>query len=355
MKSKLLTKINEGHDKRLKKFLYLGWEYRLRRKFNKIKIKPLTSEQKNEYKEYWKKFGKNVSPKWAEYFSSFNGKFDKEIIPESLYYTEIQPALNDFSKTGLNDKHIINRIFSAKMPETLLRRINGEYFDQDFNRTTLETGLENILNNKEAFIKPSWQTSFGAGTYLWREEKGKQELLDYINNSKADLIFQKPVKQHEDMAIFHPSSLNTLRIVSLRIKGEVVILNTILRMGTNNGVIDNFSAGGVIANVDKEGNLFASNAQSTGKVLTEHPTTKVVFAGRTIPNFDQVIKSVKRQHNYIPFYRMVAWDFAVAEDGTPILIEGNFPSGQLDLHQLNIGGLFGEYTDQVLSEIYLNK
>ena len=41
--------------------------------------------------------------------------------------------------------------------------------------------------------------------------------------------------------------------------------------------------------------------------------------------------------------------------GSPILIEVNMHSGQLDFHQLNNGPVFGEDTEVILKEVFKTK
>lgn len=351
-KNKVLKMVDSTRDSITKTLVYHGWEARLKKKQMDIKFAKLSNEQRQEVRAYWRQYGKKVNPNWAAYYSSMSGIFDKRIIPDSLYYSEILHLLNNFKMAGLADKNIASRIFTAKMPKVLLRRINNEYFDEQYRRVTLDAGLTSILQDGECFAKPARDSSYGDGTFLWLKEQGIDELQNMIEGIKGDLLVQEVVKQHKELAKYHPGSLNTVRVVSLRLKDRTVIINAILRMGVNNSHIDNFSAGGVIANLDENGQLFEENVQSNGKRLSAHPNTGVSFAGGCIPSYGRIVETVKRQHDIIPYYRLISWDFAVDESGDPLLIEGNFPSGQLDLHQLNKGGLFGEYTDEVLENIW---
>ncbi|WP_161485689.1 hypothetical protein [Gracilibacillus timonensis] len=52
---------------------------------------------------------------------------------------------------------------------------------------------------------------------------------------------------------------------------------------------------------------------------------------------------------------MVSWDYAIDKNGDPVLIEANIPTGQIDFHQINIGPIFGEYTEKVLDHVYKGK
>lgn len=72
-------------------------------------------------------------------------KLNKEVTPESLYYAEIQKYLNVDSLNGLAEKNIINRIFSCRMPEAYVRKMNKEYFDNEFYKISLEVAVNIIV------------------------------------------------------------------------------------------------------------------------------------------------------------------------------------------------------------------
>nr|WP_262361303.1 hypothetical protein [Gracilibacillus timonensis] len=67
------------------------------------------------------------------------------------------------------------------------------------------------------------------------------------------------------------------------------------------------------------------------------------------------MKDAFRQHCRIPYFKMVSWDYAIDKNGDPVLIEANIPTGQIDFHQINIGPIFGEYTEKVLDHVYKGK
>src|SRR5699024_3046379 len=105
------------------------------------------------------------------------------------------------------------------------------------------------------------------------------------------------------------------------INHNIYVLNAILRMGRNKNKIDNYSAGGVIANLSKNGSLFPKNTQANGEKFTFHPDTKVTFAGESIVNFDLIIDSAISQHRRLPYFNLISWDYGIDELGDPVLIE----------------------------------
>ena len=83
-----------------------------------------------------------------------------------------------------------------------------------------------------------------------------------------------------------------------------------------------------------------------------HPTSGVVFEGYEVPSFDKVRELVIKASYMVPHFRLVSWDVAVLENGEPVLIEANLYDGQLDLHQISNGPLFGDRTQEILGEVF---
>lgn len=148
-------------------------------------------------------------------------------------------------------------------------------------------------------------------------------------------IVQERLEQHPVLAGFHPSSLNTLRIVTVFDDAHgVSVAGGFFRMGVGGAVVDNASAGGVICGFDLARGTLAASAFQVGKAsvraIDAHPSTGCRFAGVTIPFFDEALALVRAAHRAAPWIRSIGWDVAIRADG-PVLIEGNNRWGPLSL------------------------
>jgi hypothetical protein len=205
----------------------------------------------------------------------------------------------------------------------------------------------------EVVVKPSKGTYGGQGIIFWKKEDGEDVLKEILLNKKQ-LIVQEVVESHPFMRQINTSSINTLIMVTLLVEGRPVLLSAILRMGRLGSIVDGVSAGGIVAVVNKEGYLEDSAVQLDQTIRTQHDSG-FVFKGKKIPSYDRVIEDVFRQHCRIPYFKMVSWDYAIDKYGDPVLIEVNVPAAQINFHQINIGPIFGEYTDRVLDHVYKGK
>lgn len=354
MANKIL-KFTKNFNKPFERFLLVsGWNHRLQQKKKQgIKFKQLTKDQKRQIKDYWRQYGKKVNPDWSAYFSYINDDFSPRYIPESLYYGEIAKKLYVQGMGGLHHKNVQEQIFDAKQPETIVRKIGSFISDKNHKVISLEKAINLCNKESEVIIKPSTGTYGGQGIIFWKPEDGERELKNILT-SLNQVIIQKVIESHQFMRDITTSSINTLRVVTLLVEGEPVLLSTMLRMGKEGSRLDGVSAGGIIAVVNKDGCLEESAIQMDQTVRTSHDNG-FVFKGKKLPSYNEMIDDAFKQHCRIPYFKMVSWDYSIDSDGDPVLIEANIPTGQIDFHQINIGPIFGEYTDRVLDHVYKGK
>jgi hypothetical protein len=353
MASKLLTFV-KNFNKPLEKFLVKnGWNFRLfRKRLQGRKFKKLTRDEKRAVRRYWRQYGRRVSPAWAAYYSAVSGKFDPRYIPESLYYSEFIQKLGQTPLGALNHKNVQEQIFSSKQPRTILHKNGSLLTDADHRPLTLEAAIAACRAEGRVIIKPA-TGSYGRGIEFWSAED-VDETLETALKSASSLVIQEVLQAHPFFTDIHPNSLNTLRLVTLIIDNKPVLLSCIMRMGHSGSQVDNTSAGGLIAVVDENGYLHDSAIQKDQKIISQHPHG-FVYKDQRVPHFDRVLEDVHTQCWRLPYFRLVFWDYAVDCAGDPVLIEANFPAGQIESHQFNNGPLFGEYTDRMLDFIYNDK
>ena len=93
---------------------------------------------------------------------------------------------------------------------------------------------------------------------------------------------------------------------------------------------------------------------SNGNRYEKHPDG-VEFSKCNLPFMDKVKELVKMAAQRFPHFRCIGWDIAIDENGEPLIIEANLTMSSLDVVQTVGGPLFGEYTDEVLEEVFHNK
>lgn len=148
------------------------------------------------------------------------------------------------------------------------------------------------------------------------------KLYDHLCN-KGQFLVEEELKQHERMKLLSPSSVNTLRIVTIRHNGKAEVLYAVVRMGVGGACVDNTCSGGIYAPIGS-GGVISKPAfrDSTGEYFEAHPTTGTPLAGFEIPMFGEALELCRRAAAVVPQVGYVGWDVAITPD-KPVLIEGN--------------------------------
>lgn len=320
----------------------------------------LTPEQQKATKDFFRPWFK---PDLAthRYLQSATGEFHPDWIPYDEEYCRIDPFFNDWKKSGIySNKCFLKRFLKLEetdVPGTVCYRANGIWFDGSERTVKAPDALALISSQKEVFIKAATDSCGGHGVVHFTPPTSQnadyQRLKDILNQFKGDIIVQLPVVQSSSTAKFNPSSLNTIRLMTLLTKdGEVIPLSAVLRMGTGGRKVDNLHSGGLVVGLTEAGELRERAFNLKAESFTSHPATCEPFKGNRLPTYDQLLAKAKTLHPRLPYFRLISWDFALNADDRPILIEANLASGGIDVHQLANGPVFGKNVKEVLAEVY---
>jgi len=100
--------------------------------------------------------------------------------------------------------------------------------------------------------------------------------------------------------------------------------------------VDNFSSGGMAANVDIEtGIIFTTAQDKLGKQYITHPDTGKQIIGFNIPEWESYKDFAVELASRFPTMRYVGWDIVKLTDGRMCVIEGNKDAG-MNLMESNI-------------------
>lgn len=323
--------------------------------------KDLSKEQIVEIEKFWSRY-KFAYPKinYDEFKAYMNrtGIFSPFYIPSGIRTIYIAPYLqHKHYYWSEQNKTLLNKIFSnIKQPKCIVRRMNGYFYDGNYNRINLSIAidlcLKHLNDGKEFIWKPNDISGGGRGIRFFKEATDKQ-LSDFFMTGANSFVVQDVMKQHIDMQNLNPYAVNTLRITSIIWENEVIVLAAVVRIGNSEKRVDNWNAGGLIVGI----NLLSGKTLTWGsdKLSNKHTVTiggVQLSDGYQIPSWDKVLETVKKAHHNIPYIKLASWDIAIDEDGDPTLIEVNF-AGDWHVHQLTTGPMLGELTKEILDKAIL--
>jgi len=191
------------------------------------------------------------------------------------------------------------------------------------------------VNDKEVFLsfatkhsrfiaKPN-KGSFGADTGIWDvSEKEPETVFNELTVGKTTWILEELIEQTPEMGQFNPSSVNSVRIPTFKIKNGYEIFGTFMRMGRKGSVVDNAGAGGIFVRIDEAtGQIISNGYTEHGEVFEQHPDSHVTFIGFQIPQWKELRELAIRCHKELTEHKYVGWDFALTKNGW-VLLEGNW-------------------------------
>lgn len=351
----MLNNILNQMDEVLLKMRYLQRRRLERKEFHKcVSGNSLTYEQKKEIHDFWGRYA-SIDEIFHEFYYEKTGVFSPKYIPDELWYTYIDAYYNDKNEAkAFDNKCYYDRYFpDVQMPRTVARRINGCWMNQRYERIS---NIEEYLNSRkdEVFIKEAIESCGGHGVHCYGIDELDKALL-FLKSVDTDVIIQETLHQSERIKALNPSSVNTVRVLSLLEDGEVTVLSKILRMGITTARVDNASSGGITCGITNDGYLKKVAYSAKGEKYEIHPFSNIAFEHYAIPAIDDIERLTKQLHPTMGRFGIISWDWAVDESNKPVLIEVNLSNGELDFHQLNNGPLFGNRTEEIMKRVFEKK
>ena len=139
-------------------------------------------------------------------------------------------------------------------------------------------------------------------------------------------VLEELISQCEEMGMYHPSSVNTIRINVFNSlsdsRGHVDLKFPCFRIGRHNAVVDNAGSGGIIVALDISTGRMISAADEDGFFFQEHPDTHIPF-NVAIPCWDDLLLSARNVSRAIPELKVAGLDFALDKERGWSLVEIN--------------------------------
>lgn len=288
----------------------------------------------------------SVSILWHRAFHAATGLHDHRYVSEPLFFSRIEPRLCQRTRIGKYfDKNFYARLDIASETLDLARVIAGRLTDANHRSINVERLRALVAPYRELVIKPALDSGGGNGVRFVGSKDVVAALAQLKRSGICDLVIQKPVRQCAELAALNPDSVNTLRVLTLRLGKQILNLSTVLRIGRAGSRVDNLASGGLSAGVEGNGRL-KPYAYDHRYVRYEcHPDSKILFADQSIPAFAEAVELCLERHSVIPDVDLISWDVAITSDNVPIIVELNMNLQGIGLHQLSNGPLFGDFTD----------
>lgn len=226
---------------------------------------------------------------------------------------------NDPQKREIfDDKALFNSAFGSFL--------NREWLD--ITTASLDE-FRGFAERHAAFFAKARSGMFGknAGRYDAETYNTPDKLEALYKQLKTNnCIVEELISQHPSLEMFNSSSVNTLRVVTLRCAdGTPKVMAGVLRIGRAGKSADNFHHHGIAATIDVEcGVVNALGIDRDFKRYIIHPDSGEQIIGFQIPFWDRIVETVCKAATVIPEVRYIGWDIAIDRNGNIQVVEGNY-------------------------------
>ena len=282
-------------------------------------------------------FGASVNDYFAFGFFKmrFNGR--NEYITYRRFHRILRKCnCRDYIET-FRDKREFNRVYADYLRRDVL----------DLDLVDEKSFVRFFEEHRYVFVTES--RGF-RGNSVWMYDSQNvnvSELYHKLKQEKdAHYVIEEKIVQHQDLAAFHSSSVNTLRIVTLYDdKRDVVhFMFAKIRIGNKGAYLDNTHAGGISGNIDLETGIINGPGYNVldGKEFLLHPISGKPIVGFQIPFWQECKLFIEKVAKITPQIRYVGWDVVVLPDGCFSLIEAN-DNADHDGQQIHNKGMWKQY------------
>lgn len=316
-------------------------------------FRPVGEALSCQHRALWRRTGLESGDRWLRVHVNLTGIEDPTFCPEDIFFARVERVMNDCDQNGYgpDDKLNLFRYVPAKCePTTVLRYVRGSFYDG--NGKWIDDECAARILQGELVGKPC-RSSGGNGVGL-RSDLTAQWIRE---NGGPSYIVQKKIEQCDFTAQFNKSSINTVRMMTMRCPwdGKMVVCRSMLRMGVSDAVIDNMMKGGLCVCVGDKGQLGKYAYDYDGKRYERHPVSGLTFEGLVHPGYGKMVETALAIHEKILDYNLLSFDLVQRKDGSICVVEINATSQGITQLQYDFGGLFGKYTEQVVDWVGAHK
>lgn len=336
----IMSRLNEVQSQILLRRKRHAYRKKIRSLVNRLSV-PLVEVNSRDMgiRKYLPKYN---NTDWHVAYASVNGLASSGYLPEEIFYTSIEPKFNDRNFCGFyEDKACLNFLLgSDDHVGNIFFRHDGLYFGATGESVDSDHVKSWMVGQDEVVLKPSRDSGGGRGVVIGPGLIVAKEL----DKGQQPIVIQKVFRQHQQIARFNPGSVNTIRLMSLRVMGRIKVVSAVMRMGVGGARIDNATRGAVAVGLT-DGRMSRYAYDVNFERYSAHPTSGLPFEGEEVPFWERVVELAVRAHNRLLEAGIVSWDITIGEDGRPKVIEANVTEQEINGHQLHNGPVFEPFFD----------
>lgn len=190
------------------------------------------------------------------------------------------------------------------------------------NTNDKETFIDFISRHDVFIFKPINEHS-GHGIKIMHSSAINPEIFFTEKIKMGGFVLEELIQQGMELAAIHPQSINSVRVVTFVINGDVKIIGATLRIGCGNSYVDNAGSGGMFASVDIINGIIQTDAINyKGEHFNFHPNTGIQIVGFKLPQWSEALILINEMATNIEGTTLISWDIAYSDKGW-VMVEAN--------------------------------
>lgn len=213
----------------------------------------------------------------------------------------------------------------------------GAFLQRDFLNMpdATEDDFQKFISNKTHFFVKQPDGMFGTGVAKVYVKDIVDISTTFREYKEKKYLLEETLTQCKEMEEFNDTSINTLRIVTIRrADGKAEVVGGLVRVGRKGRIADNFHHMGIAAFLDPCGIVSATGIDKDYERHIVHPDSGKKIVGFQVPIWDQVVDTVCKAAQVVPDIRYIGWDVVITQDYKVALVEGN-PGADPDAEQMS--------------------
>lgn len=152
------------------------------------------------------------------------------------------------------------------------------------------------------------------------------KVAELVESYPEGSIIEEVIEQAHFMAQFHPRSVNTVRISTLRMGDDVRVFLPFARIGRSGNIVDNTHNGGILVPIDINTGVLQAASTIDYTRYPKHPDTGCQIEGVQIPMWEEAKAMVEELAMKFDHLQLIGWDLALTDKGW-VIVEINSSPG----------------------------
>ncbi len=260
------------------------------------------------------------------------------------YLTDTEATLLMRPYNAVSEPYLKNKVLFLKTFAPFVSR-DWLYLPE----STAEEFAAFVRGHGSVALKPQ-QSSWGIGfRKLDADKLGEDPEALFRQLAEKDYMAEEFLQSDPRLAVYHPESLNTVRVITFSRDERFAVFGAGLRVGNHGLHVDNAHGGGIFCEIDPAtGRIFTDGLDEYGNVYPAHPMTGTPFKGGQIPYWPEIIELCRQASRTLPCLHVVGWDIAVLPGGRLELIEGNHNPGMNIVQAPAKHGVYRKFSSMLL-------